>query len=241
MQHLIACGCSWTVGTYVEITGDTWELHKNISYAQQLPFTDITSWAQNSVSNFAIACQVSSAIDKQPDFIIFNTTTTDRFDVSKQDIPQTQVLEPRSAHRPDHNNFYNQSDNPGGTIISDSLGKFKNYHDDPDFYKFMFDDYDLGFTSIDSLRVWEHYTTYSNSQIKQHTDIMIVNSTIRNLEVSGIPWICVDFTGIAPGHERVINIDLAQILKNYSCKTDPIHWSQAGHDYISRKLLEKFF
>lgn len=245
MNHIIACGCSWTLGTYVVISecGTDWQLKYNLSYAQQLPVSDITMWAQNSVSNYAIACQVQSAINKQPDFIIFNTTTTDRYDVTKvsQGWPHPGVFEPGSHHNPDFKYFYNSNTRPEGTIISDTLGKFKNYHTDPDFFKFMFEDYPLGFTPTDSLRVWEHYTTYSNSQIKHHTDTMIVNSTVRDLEVSGIPWVCVDFTGIAPRSDRVIDIDLSDMLNRYPSPTDAMHWSQPGHDYISQELIKKYF
>lgn len=262
MPNLIACGCSWTVGSYTEPSNDSkiWRVNKNNSYANQLPMSDISIWAQNGVSNYAIACQVTDAIKIKPDFILFNTTTTSRYDISRPEFKtwclggdpwrseqNDHTLQFKNEYRkgtwptPTRQDFYDHSQNPQGTIISKNLSMFGNYAEHPDDLDFMFTDYEPGFTHTDSQTVTDYHTMYSDWGIKHHTDIMIVNSTIRDLEVSGIPWICVDITGIAPDHHRIHKIDLISMLSNHGMTHDPAHWNQSGHNDLAQDLQKKYF
>lgn len=270
MQKLIACGCSWTLGTHSKLTDpladnseEIWTNLKNISYAEKLPANNTIIWAQNGISNYAIACQVSDAIEYQPDFIVFNTTTTSRYEVVKPQsargktwcmdgMPwQTQTTEhpnnftndyrPGTWPRPNRTDFFDHDTQHEGTILSKSLTQFKNFAEYKDYMNYLFGSYQPGFNHIESQTVTDFYSEYSDWGLKHHTDTMIVNSTIRDLEVSGIPWICVDITGIAPDHHRVHKLDLIDMLKNHGLSDDPAHWNQQGHDQLSQDLSVKYF
>lgn len=270
MQNLIACGCSWTLGTHSKFNDpldnpeEIWSNLKNVSYSEQLPTDNISMWAQNGVSNYAIACQVSDAIDEKPDLIVFNTTTTSRYDIARPNRPQgktwckgetpwardlTHITTQRFTNeyrsgpwpRPDRSDFFNHNTNSSGTIISKSLSQMKNYTEYSDLMGYLFGNYQPGFNSEDAQKVLELFTEYSDWGIKHHTDTMIINSIVRDLEQTDIPWICVDITGIAPVHDRVHKIDLAQMLSRYPLTDDPVHWNQSGHDDLAQELIEKYF
>lgn len=267
MHNLIACGCSWTLGTYSKLTdplGDSdqiWENLQNQSYAQSLPDCDTTMWAQNGISNYAIACQVSDAIESDCDIIVFNTTTTSRYDIARPNQPQGKTwclhnnpwdsqsdnlefyndYRKGSWPRPHRHDFFDHDTQPNGTIISKSLSQFNNYTKYTHVMDYLFAPYKPGFNSEDAQRYMELQTHYSDWGIKHHTDTMIVKSTISDLEASGKSWICVDVVGIAPDHDRVHRIDLASMLKQYPQSGDQAHWSQLGHNKICQDLTEKYF
>ena len=268
-MNVIACGCSWTLGTYSryndpisdsESDSNVWTNYYNQSYASQLS-SDSLMWAQNGVSNYAIACQVADAITEKPDLIVFNTTVTSRYDIARPhsnqgetwcayDIPWLRNPEPHlgfinehrlgSWRRPQRADFFDDLTNPSGNILSRGMTLMKNYRDYGDIMDDLFANYKPGFNSQDAKRYFELQTEYSDWGIKQHADAMIVNSVIRDLEISEIPWICVDITGIAPEHARVYHIDIYKMINDHPLTCDPAHWSQSGHDYLSQELRDRY-
>ncbi len=264
-MKVIACGCSWTLGTYSRFNdplsdSDVWTNFTNQSYATLLS-SDTEIWAQNGVSNYAIACQVTDAIEAQPDLIVFNTTVTSRYDIARPhseqgetwcayDIPWLRNPEKRlgfiNEHRtgewrtPSRTDFFDPDQNPHGKILSRGMTTIKNLRDYGDVLASDYANYQPGFSPTDAQRYLELQTEYSDWGIKQHTDSMIVNSVVRDLEVSDIPWICVDITGIAPEHDRRYHIDIYKILNDHPQPGDPAHWSQSGHDYIGQELCDRY-
>ena len=85
-MKIISCGCSFTYGSGPSDKSFMLGKVKNYSeFLQEMTSSELENFAFPGCSNYGIIKQVEHAVEKQPDLILFNTTTSMRYEIIRPD------------------------------------------------------------------------------------------------------------------------------------------------------------
>lgn len=229
----ISCGCSFTYGSGPSDTSFALGQVKNYTdYLSEMAKCDMQNLAFPGCSNYGIAVQVRHAIEQNPDFIIFNTTTSMRYEFVK--LGKTVSDPPRLE---DFSNLNNVDSNilvAHYTLLEGML----NGHDQG------YDIFDgrwnwAKFTPEQFRECYDFVTKYIDINVRIDQDRLMVKGIIQELKESQIPFVCVDTVDIVDDTDiEMIKVPWEEYVKKYPFVADPFHWNTDGHLVIAEQLID---
>lgn len=229
----IACGCSFTYGSGPSDKSFMLGKVKNYSeYLSDIAKCDMENLAFPGCSNYGIAVQIRHAIQQKPDFIIFNTTTSMRYEVVRPD----KTLD----KNPEYTDF-SHIDNIGGTVLSAHYtiveGMLEGRKHAPDIFNSRWNWAEFSETHFEE--IYNYLVKYQDINIKIDQDGLIMKGIIQELEESGIPFVCIDTVDLVNNKDiELIKLPWYEYVKQYPFEQDPHHWNEDGHKALAEKLLD---
>lgn len=217
------CGCSFSTGFYK--SGYEKSTNKLIPGYNE-PYTELfcrikklsyKNIAFNGASNYAICKQIEYAITQNPKLILINFTTPWRMDWTDPDTRLTHV--PTLADI-----VYN--DKPH--VIPEARHHIRSLPISSYMYS----------KNIDPIVV-NYVAEYVDPVLQADKDKLLITGMLSILEKTKIPYIIVNFAEeiAIPSVPDLDNISWRYISKEFPVDTDPAHFNQAGHVYLSRKII----
>jgi hypothetical protein len=217
VMKIITCGCSFSTGLY-QREDSSFGTNKNYTeFLSELLNSEVTNLAIPGASNYCIIKQVEHAIEYKADLVIFNTTTTERFDVvEKNDQKKIPKFEDFILNLPNNNN---------GNIRSNTFNTLLKLSEIDSFYK----DY------------LTYYITYINSYIHKDQQVLMLHGIIKKLIDHNTSYIVLDFANLLNQDKNIVKQFYHKIMciKFPNNKKD-IHWNEDGNKEIAKFILENF-
>lgn len=214
------CGCSFSTGFYKKNEKPLVPEYNNpypemYCRVKKLSYSNL---AFNGASNYAICKQIEYAVTQNPKLILINFTTPWRIDWTNPDSRLTHV--PTLADV-----VYN--DKPH--VITDA-----NHH----IRSLPISSY-VSSESPDPVFV-DYVSEYVDPVIQADKDRLMILGILSTLEKTKIPYIAINFAeeivmDLAP---EVHKISWRYMAKEFPVDTDPGHFNQLGHNYLTRKIIE---
>ncbi len=234
MKTIIGCGCSWTYGSVIKkdkdgIVINSTKIKDYVTILSEMTSSNIINLSYPGGSNYCISKQIEYAINLKPDLIIFNTTTVDRYDylLSGRSLNNFPTLEDFNYYTSDVSNFK-------GNIISSTFRQISEKSN-----RLALND---ALTTSGNSELIKLIVRFNNYYIDYDKNRLILNGTIRLLEKSNIPFICIDtqkfFSEVDV--KNYISLDTEEYLKRFPLADDSGHWNEEGHLQLAHIIKNKF-
>jgi len=227
----ISCGCSFTYGTGAISMGAFYRVKNYSDYLSEINNYNIDNLAFPGCSNYGITVQIRHAIEQNPDFIIFNTTSSMRYEFVK--LGKTTSNPPTLK---DFSSVHNSDSN----ILVGPITIFEQ----------MIQNHNNGSQAFDSSFNWGNYTpeqfqeiynffiNYVDINIRIDQDTMMIKGIIQMLKESNIPFLCIDTVDIVDDPDiKMIKLPWESYVKQYPIEDDPYHWNTEGHQALAQQLM----
>lgn len=227
---LYSCGCSFTYGSGPSDSSVMLGQVKNYSdYLSDLLDLQVTNLSFPGCSNYGIAVQIRHAIEQNPDFIIFNTTTSMRYEFVKlgKEVSGTPTIDDLSSINNINSNIFCGH----YSIIETMLKHNKNILRS----KWNWARY----TPQQYQEIYDFLTKYTSLNVKIDQDTLMIKGIIQELKESEIPFVCIDTVGIVNDPDvNKINLPWEEYVELYPFEKDKYHWNEQGHEMLAKRLAE---
>ncbi len=235
MKRLYICGDS-----YMSPVVTKPKTHFSELLSEKINF-DLVPLARGGMSNLGICLQVEHAIKENPEFIILNTTSSDRIEIPiDPDYPKNFSLTDIAYFETSSLSCYSQLGKNDPKLISDTLYALLN--NDKEWFK----NYSSVVPNMSSIHnaVKGYFQFMYSEKWKSQIDLWCLYSALHKLEISKIPYLIVlshmkldeQFDWI--GDHNYILPNQYQ-FKNLPPEEDPgYHLSQADQITIYKKILD---
>ena len=229
----ISCGCSFTYGSGPGKDTDVLGQLKNYSDClSEMIDCDIENLAFPGCSNYGITVQIRHAIEQKPDFIIFNTTTSMRYEFVK--LGKTTSNPPTLK---DFSTLRNIDSNIlcGHYSILEAMLRRRN-----EGYDMFETKWNWGKYTVEQYQeLYDFLTNYIDINVRIDQDTLMIKGAIQNLKESLIPFVCIDTVDIVEDHDiELIKLPWESYVKQYPISVDPHHWNEDGHLALAQQLID---
>ena len=228
----ISCGCSFTYGSGPCEDSNVLGQVKNYSdYLSEINNYDIDNLAFPGCSNYGITVQIRHAIEQNPDFIIFNTTTSMRYEFVK--LGKTTSNPPTLK---DFSSLHNSDSNILCGHYSILEAMIRNHNEG---YNIFESKWNWGNYTLEQFQeLYDFLTNYIDLNVRIDQDTLMIKGIIQKLKESNIPFVCIDTVDIVddPGI-KMIKLPWESYVKQYPIQLDPWHWNTEGHQALAQQLM----
>ena len=229
-MKIISCGCSFTYGSGPSDESFMLGKVKNYSeFLQELTSSELENFAFPGCSNYGIIKQIEHAVEKQPDLILFNTTTSMRYEIIRPD---------KCVQGEPHFRDFSSINNIGGTVTSAHYtiiqSMLSGRQHNPDIFNSR---WNWGkFSEHQYEEIFNYLIKYQDVSVKIDQDKLMLNGAIAELNRTGIPFVVIDTVGLI--HEDCTSIDLPwqEYVSQYPFAQDQWHWNEQGHLALARRI-----
>lgn len=219
-MKIIVCGCSFNYGFYFR-NGIGSKTNSWVDFLADKSGFEITNLSLPGCSNYAITKQIEYSLNHNPDLVIFNTTTVQRYEIIESfgEYYDTPTITDFDYTTSPVNLVPFKSTN---IIKSMSLNRFVRYSSKSTDYK----------------KLSESIIKYSNESIKKDKDRMFLRYAIQILQDRNINFICLDFADLFSDRtaDNFVKIKWEKMCHDYPLDGDSAHWNEQGYKFLAEKI-----
>lgn len=229
-MKIISCGCSFTYGSGPSDKSFMLGKVKNYSeFLQDMTSSELENLAFPGCSNYGIIKQVEHAVEKQPDLILFNTTTSMRYEIIRPD---------KCVEGEPHFKDFSSINNIGGTVTSAHYtiiqSMLSGRQHNPDIFNSR---WNWGkFSEQHYEEIFNYLIKYQDVSVKTDQDKLMINGAIAALKHTGIPFVAIDCVGLIREDCTTIDLPWQEYVKQYPLELDEWHWNEQGHQALANRI-----